>query len=218
MRNFLWSGGDSHVKKSLLDWKTACLPKSEGGLGLHAPFASSSLVGKQFHCPLCAPLGSKIFQSILSMASNFTPFRLLHMENINEEKSPSDPTKQHWQVSDGRRVSLWLDDSLGNSPLDNFITLHRIGSFVVVNSLIINGHWKVSADLPDPIFHILKALCGTPTLLNAPDKLLWCKNQSPVLTLMACDLARTRSSPYREQTFEASFWHLTSIQKLRNLL
>lgn len=111
----------------------------------------------------------------------------------------------HWQVSDGSRVSLWLDDSLGSSPLDNFITLHRIESFVVVNSLIINGHWKVSADLPDPIFHILKALCGTPTLLNAPDKLLWSKNQSPVLTLTAWDLARTRSSPYREQTFEASF-------------
>ena len=44
-RNFLWQGPKANKKWALVAWKTLCLPKNEGGLGLRDPEILSVILG-----------------------------------------------------------------------------------------------------------------------------------------------------------------------------
>ena len=46
-RNFLWQGLGTNRKWALVTWKTLCLTKNEGGLGLRDPKILSAILGSK---------------------------------------------------------------------------------------------------------------------------------------------------------------------------
>ncbi|KAJ0463265.1 putative reverse transcriptase zinc-binding domain-containing protein [Helianthus annuus] len=189
MRNFLWSGGSKQVSKPKVAWKTVCLPKSEGGLGIQSIsdvnkalltnhiwslitkreslwvrwIHSYRIKGKNFWDLPCRGSPSWGWRKLLAIRSKVRPFIW-------------------YAIGDGRQTNAWNDNWCECSMLSDFITPRRIHNAGFSMSSTVSdivdelGAWKWPIVWFD-LYPVLNNL-GPPNLeQNARDKLFWKDNQ-----------------------------------------
>ena len=201
-RNFLWSANSSQTKRNLINWKTICLPKNEGGLGLRRvkemneacmlklgwlAMTSSSIWAIWFRDryfknrsiwnPKSPKAGSCIWKSIRRLAPWF-------------QKSFSR------SVGDGKLISTWYDNWLHNFPIATSFPQFRLSQFETLSALISDQNWVIPNNLSAPIREQLMA-ATLPSLPQPPrrDSLIWNGSSSSNFTIsVAWNLIRTRAS------------------------
>ncbi|KAJ0572336.1 putative reverse transcriptase zinc-binding domain-containing protein [Helianthus annuus] len=189
MRNFLWSGGSNQVSKPKVAWKSVCLPKFEGGLGIR----NISDVNK-------ALLTNHIWSLITKRESLWVKW--IHSYRIKGKSfwnlSSRGSLSWGWRkllsirntvrpfiwyaLGDGRQANTWNDNWCECSPLSDFISPRRIHNagfsmFSTVSDIVDDlGIWKWPAAWFD-LYPVLNNL-GAPNITqNARDKLFWKDNQ-----------------------------------------
>nr|GEV25545.1 hypothetical protein [Tanacetum cinerariifolium] len=162
-KRFLWNSSESVRGKAKVAWKTVCMPKEQGGLGIK-PL-------KRWNEVLLIRQSWKILENKKS----------LWAEWVNTMLSVRDMIKDHvmYEIEKGNYVSVWYDKWKSNGPLGKFITQRniydaRLPMDAKVSEMIKDNRWA----WPNDWSSLFPELLNIPThILNAKeDKVLWVTN------------------------------------------
>jgi len=186
MRGFLWCHGELKRGKAKVSWKTVCLPKTQGGLGVKS-LADWNL----------ALMASHSWRILTNKDSLWVKW--IHSYRLKDRNFWDAPIRSDvgwgWrkilgirdkirdfivsQIGDGSATSAWFDNWHPVGPLCRHITPRNILNANLsldarVRDIICNGSW-ICPQMRDDSNHLLSNHPPPVLSTSVPDRLLWRK-------------------------------------------
>lgn len=202
MRNFFWSGGPEHAKRSLLNWNSVCRPKSKGGLGFRRikDMISANSVRLGWTAVSSSSLWASWFRA--KYLKGFSPWHLISLSigsciwRLIKRSSHFLFQNNHWILGDGKSISFWHDKWHGPLSLAQVFPYMDFSWSDSVNDILSNPQRLSSMSFPQQVAAFSSTLLATFSLVDEPDALIWSSSNSSHLSFSAAwESIRPRSLP-----------------------
>ncbi|XP_021979622.1 uncharacterized mitochondrial protein AtMg00310-like [Helianthus annuus] len=184
MRKFLWSQGNNIKGKAKVNWKSVCMPKTEGGLGIRRVVDMNN-----------ALMATHIWSLLSNRESLWVKW--VHSYHIQDRSFWEIPVKSNiswsWRkllslrplirdyvwtkVGDGTKTFVWFDKWDNICPISMFITPRRISNAgfrmnTKLAEVYIHGEWRWPIAWINQ-FAVLNSLRDMELASNRHDELVW---------------------------------------------
>ncbi|XP_062013933.1 uncharacterized protein LOC133730332 [Rosa rugosa] len=187
IRNFFWTGDPLKRGMPLLAWRICCKPKVEGGLGLRDLFeANRALLIKRCWEVLSSSSPASILVRTRFLNEDFQPLKSFKKSSVwlgLKKVWPTFFNSLQWCVGNGRKISFWFDNWLGEPLASTIGVAGAIPLQAKLHEFIVDSNWV----LPEDFIASFPQVAGKIKQIALPvedttDSLLWPGSSSGVLT------------------------------------